>query len=186
MVSQAGCALLGTGSPHCPLRAIDPERLPADLSVHYRVAIDSGEGEVRTAIVAQREGDVLVVVGLTPFDTRAFSLRLEDGGLDLDRGIARHLGIEPLHVYDALARAALLDAQADSESSPDERSFALGDEVVSEKRTAGQLSLRRFAPASTSHEGGALVRWPADGAGALEVENTWCGYSARLLPLSTR
>jgi hypothetical protein len=136
--------------------------------------------------VAQREGDALVVVGLTPFDTRAFSLRLEGGGLDLDRGIARHLGIEPLHVYDALARAALLGAQAGSESSPDEQSFALGDEIVSEKRADGQLTLRRFVDPTSSRDGGARVRWPADDARPIEVENTWCGYSARLLTLSAR
>lgn len=126
----------------CPVELVASERVPPGtlrLRIHLRpiAASDSHEaGETGTgleAVVESREGTV-TIVGFTPFGTLAFSIVQTGTAFELDDGIARHLGMRPLWVLDALHRGLWIDPDDARQASPVhidvERSGPSGERVV--------------------------------------------------------
>ena len=73
----AGCALFPrSGVPSCPEPPMAPERIAPDLARRFHYRVESAAGDRFVAeLIAERQGDELVLVGLTPLGATAFALR---------------------------------------------------------------------------------------------------------------
>jgi hypothetical protein len=80
----------------CPGPIPDTDALPGDdLVWHDRVRYRGGEVDAGFALVAEKRGERLVLVGLDAFGARAFSVTQEHGELALDARMGRALAVPP-------------------------------------------------------------------------------------------
>lgn len=156
-----------------------PSALGPDFMWRQRLTARFGDREESFEAVLQKVGDELVLLGLTPFGSKAFVLRQAGGETELtsfvDREMpfpARFVLIDVHRVYVALA--------PDAPPEGEHRFERDGEEVV-EVRRAGRLIERRFRRLDGQPPGVITVRyqrWSDDGLDPLEVEldNGWFGY----------
>jgi hypothetical protein len=160
-----------------------------DLRLQQRLRFGSEEDERRVDVVVEKRGPELVLVGLTPAGTRAFSLRLREGRLEIDRGVARWLDIDPVLVFDAVQRSRLVGFGEDSPGDG-EHASAHGAEERTDTWRGGRRVARSFAapgsPPSVRIEYRRAEGDPMGGAGTelIRVESEWCDYTARIATLA--
>jgi hypothetical protein len=97
-------------------------------TLHVRAALRHAGHEVRHEAVVQVEPGRIRVVGLTPMGTQAFALTREDGRLEVDNRVGRHLGQSPELLFDAVAHAYLAGLAAGA--APDASAGSRDDAVV--------------------------------------------------------
>jgi hypothetical protein len=130
-------------------------RADAPRTLHLRVLLEHDGSQRRHEAVVQVEPGRIRVQGLTPMGTRAFTLSHEQGRIELDERVARHLGQRPRLVYDAIAHAFLAPPPA-----------AAGEPLAAARADA-PVVLREPGPPPS-----------------VRVRNPGCGYDAWLVVLS--
>lgn len=198
----SACALLPGGRPaaHCPVALPAVASLP-DVRLRERVRFEREPGEppARVDVVLEKRGADLRMVGLTPAGTRAFAWVQQGSRREVDRGVARWLGVEPELALDAVARARLI-GWGEAPLADGEHAAVQGDEERVDVWRRRRRVFRRFAapgaPPAVRIDYRSVSERPTDGAGATVdagdaaasrlaiVENDWCGYTARILTLS--
>ena len=178
-----------------PIRLIDEANASLRARVHLRLTGGktgrglAGEG-IRMEIVARRQPDELVVVGLAQYGARLFTVRQRDEGVGSQSVVTlvadpanRELKQIALFVMDALHRAYWVQLSEESGATI----FDWGEERVTLTRS-GETLRREFALANRGPATRRVtIEYPEPVAEALvsrvEMRNPWCGYEAVIVPI---
>jgi hypothetical protein len=185
----------------CPVVPVATGDLPEGLLLRSRVHLVGRGKDLRLEVVAQATPAELVVVGLTPFGMRLFTIRQWGRELTVETLSDRKFGQAALWVLDALHRIYWIEppedaAPGDPGSAPgDPQSWEREEERVSDWLEAGQRRRREFARAgadpaparvSIDYPGANGAAAPDDGSGAgTSIDNRWCGYEAVWITLES-
>lgn len=161
--------------------------LPSDLFMQQRIEIEwEGRSEGFDAAV-QKRGDVLTLMGLGPFSTRAFTLVLEaDGRVRFEQHIDRPLPFAPSHILADVQRVFYPWFEVPATCDACERSTRLDRLLVSEQYAGGRLHERRFRLLDHPERGEIVIRYRGHGEPLANVpreatvENGWFGYRLRV------
>ncbi len=182
-----GCCL------HAPQLALTDDAYPGTLSPPGEIARDFlwqqrivaryGDREEGFDVVLQKQGDQLVLIGLTPFGTKAFVLTQTGTELEFQPLIDQPAPFPPRFVLLDVHRAIFPALPGEPGPRPDgeHRGEVDGEEVV-EVWAAGRLTRRTFRRLDAKPPGDLVVEyvaWSDDGVDPTEVvlDNGWFGYS---------
>ncbi|HEX3694687.1 MAG TPA: DUF3261 domain-containing protein [Polyangia bacterium] len=148
--AASGCAHhrppppLTTGEP--PPTAADlplPDRIPGDLTLRQKLTAQSAKGGGSFETILQKRPDLLRVLGLTPFGTRAFLLEQRGHQVTFTSYIPRELPFPPTFMLLDIHR--VFDVWLDGPPPTDgDRSGTVGAEQISERWQGGRLVQRTF------------------------------------------
>ncbi len=99
LAASAGCQLRPPARiPDCAGSLVSTAHLTGDFLIHERIRVRGDRVDEAYGLVAQKSGDRLVLVGLTPFGATAFTL--SQVGLDVrsDSRLGRALPVPPENV----------------------------------------------------------------------------------------
>lgn len=187
-----GCASLGDVEGQvCPVVLVPSDEIELPGQQRYRLSIEKGGALRRADAVAFRDGDAWVLVGFTPFNTRLFTLRQQGRATTVEGGaLAARFGIDPVHIQDALHRAAFVRAPASGEGDRTTVWVREG-ERVRDSWHGEDLAERVFAPAAEAADRNAsrisieyIADPPAGASASWTVDNPDCGYQATIVMLS--
>ena len=179
-VSPAFAARLTAPSPPYPWKPFS-----SALPLRAQMRFWAEEREAALDVVAVRDGEDLLIVGLAPFGPRLFTLRQVGRTRKLSFGAARNvpaadLGLRcaPPHLLDHAARAGSGRARFE---------LGVGGRAVSE--VLGTDGERQRAFGRSDDDGGAVIEYPPptdQESDAIVMRNTWCGFEAKVLPIGDR
>lgn len=159
-----------------------PSELPSDFLWRQRLTATYGDREDSFDVVLQKRGDELVLIGLTPFGTKAFVLTQTGTTIAFQPLIDQAAPFPPRFVLLDIHRAYFPALPGPSATRPDgeHRAEVDGEEVV-ETWAGGRLQSRRFRRLDATPPGDLVVRylaWSDDGLDPLTVvlDNGWFGY----------
>lgn len=164
-----------------------PSAHPGDFLRRQKLTARFGERVNSFEAVLQKRGDVLTLVGLTPFGTRAFLL--EQDGLEIR--FTSNVGELPFP-----PRFILLDIQRvyfdgiDSTPLPDgERVLDRDGERIREVWSEGRLQTRTFTRLASDPPGILAIVYrggmaPGISAGEINIDNGWVGYQLSIITVS--
>lgn len=161
--------------------------LGADVLWQQRVTASWGDDDSRSFdVAAQKQGDTLTLIGLSPLGTTGFVVELADGAIRQQLPPGEELPFPPRFLLLDVQRVFfpwLADGVADGE-----RSGVVGDERVVETVAGGRVLERRFTRLDGRPRGTIVVRcrWEAgDGTAPsrAELDNGWFGYQLSIRTL---
>jgi hypothetical protein len=172
----------------CPVMLVDSERISDAGLLRQRIRVGDGDREVSIETVVQIEPGELVVVGFTPFGTRAFTIRQRGQDLEIEDRVARAMGIRAIWLLDALHRSRWI-AAPDASGGESER-WEWGGETVEQQRAGpGGPLVRVFrvtaGGSSATSDLAVRVEYSDAETSSVQIENPWCGYRARIETVST-
>ncbi len=173
--------------PDYPGTLTRPSEHPGDFLLRQHLTAHFGERVESFDAVLQKRGDVLTLVGLTPFGTRAFLL--EQTGLEVKfTSYVGELPFPPRFIlfdvervyFDGIAGAPLDDGEHVEQRS--------GERIV-ESWNGGRLAARRFTRIANDPPGVMSIVYAggmASGAfpAQIEIDNGWVGYKLSIATLS--
>jgi hypothetical protein len=122
---------------------VDPSEIPWDFLWRQRVSAKHGESKGAFDAVVQKKGDSLLVLGLTPFQTRGFSLTQKGTQIDYEQFVPFDLPFSPKSVLIDIHRSfffgLLQDLPPDGVRRLDWKKEQVTDRIVS-----GSLISRTF------------------------------------------
>jgi hypothetical protein len=133
---------------------VEPVRIPRDFVWRQRVHAFHGERDGAFDSVVQKDGEELLVVGLTPFGTRGFSLRQEGKHFTFEKYVPFELPFSPEAVLIDIHRAFFYELLSAFPSSGKRRA-AFEAEVIEDTFAGGCLVSRVFSRVSRTR--GSLV-----------------------------
>jgi hypothetical protein len=151
-----------------------PDAIPGAFAVRQKITAHSARGGGGFEAVLQKKPGELLLVGLTPFGSRAFMLRQTDGDVALTSYIQRDLPFPPTYILLDIHR--VLDAWLGPAPPDGERAGQVGGERVRERWRGGALVERAF----TQVAGAARAEPPGD------VTITYAGAGPAGLPASVQ
>jgi hypothetical protein len=120
-----------------------PDRIPGDLTLRQKLTAQSTQGGGTFETILQKRPDLLRVLGLTPFGTRAFLLEQRGHQVTFTSYIPRDLPFPPTFMLLDIHR--VFDVWLAGPPPTDgDRSGTVGDEQISERWQAGRLVQRIF------------------------------------------
>jgi hypothetical protein len=148
----AGCARGADARAAAPMAAPRithrPSDFPFDFTLDQTVEA-TARGRTQTVrVIAEKSGDTLRLVGLTPFGVRAYVITQE--GLDVRAEVQLEGGLPfpPEHVVLDLHRTFLAGFPADAGATPDgRREFTAGGDAFADEIRGGRVVRRRVVPA---------------------------------------
>lgn len=164
-----------TPKTDCLVEPVPVSELPTDLRTQGTVHVRARETSLSHRIALERQAEVLVLVGFTPFGTRAFTVRQTGGEFEVDDFVGSRMGVDPLWIADALHRTWFVAAPPEPSGAATGR-WTWGDEVVREHPAEGGVPRTREFDA-----GAEIVRVVYDGPTSAEVDHPGCGYHVRLV-----
>lgn len=186
-------ALLGAGCAHRPPppatlpapSAKDlprPDAIPGAFVVRQKLNAQSAHGGGGFEAVLQKKPGEVLLVGLTPFGSRAFLLRQTDADVQFTSYISRELPFPPTYMLLDVHR--VMDAWLPGPPPADgERAAQVGGERLRERWRAGRLVERVFTPADPAVEppGDVTIHYEGEGpsglAARVKLVNARFGYS---------
>lgn len=174
-----------TGRSDCPVVLMSSTELRAPTRLRARARFTIGDREIGLEVIALKDPEELVAVGIAPQGTRLFAVRQRGRDLEIDAS-SRQLEHLARWVMDALHRGLWIKP-VDSTSRNGEVNWIWeGEEVVEiqqdghrlrEFRRAGDVS--DVAPVAIDYRD----RPHPGGTPGFEIRNAWCGYEAIFVPL---
>ncbi len=177
--------------------------LPPQLELRARVTMRFREREVGFEVIARREPEALVMVGLSDGGTRLFALVQRGADLEIAAAEDARMAALARWTFDAVHRSYLITDRAASPAAAHPRegevthSFSWADELVTQ-RTGEDGALRgrafRRRPEDLARPSATVLYTfvrPAAGhedpprRPIAEVSTSWCGYEAVLAPLDS-
>ncbi len=157
-----------------------PSEIRGDFLARQAIQGRYGEEEIRFETVLQKQGNVLTLIGLTPFGTRAFLLRQVGTEVTFEPYVKRELPFPPRYILIDVHRSLFIGISADPLS--DGVHEAVQDDERITERWAGGLILERRFERRSGNPPGAITITCKEGMrfgvppGELRFENGWFGY----------
>jgi Protein of unknown function (DUF3261) len=161
LLAATGCAsfalalarVLPDGGRECPGRLLPTGEIAAGFRVRERARVQGGDLDWRLELVAEKSGEVLVLIGLDAFGSKAFVVTQRGSDVSVERPRGR-LPLPPIDLLRDLHRARLLPESLPPE--PGVRIERSGDEVTIEHERCGyRIRLVTLEPESPSPDGAA-------------------------------
>jgi hypothetical protein len=159
-----------------------PDAIPGAFAVRQKLNARSAHGGGGFEAVLQKKPGELVLVGLTPFGSRAFLLRQTAADVQFTSYISRELPFPPTYMLLDVHR--VMDTWlAGPPPAEGERSGEVGSERVRERWRAGRLVERTFTPVDPAAKppGNVTITYQGEGpsglAARVSLENARFGYS---------
>jgi hypothetical protein len=168
-----------------------PDAIPGTFTVRQKLTARSARGGGAFEAVLQKKPGELLLVGLTPYGSRAFVLRQTDAAVQFTSYIPRELPFPPTFILLDVHR--VLDVWLGPGLASGARSGTVGDQRVDERWRDGKLVERRFtrltAVASAPH-GDLTITYSGDGpaglAALVTLENQRFGYTLTVASFPAR
>jgi hypothetical protein len=158
-----------------------PDAIPGVFAVRQHIVARSPRGGGSFEAVLQKKPGELLLVGLTPFGTRAFLLRQVAGDVQLTKYIARDLPFPPTFIVLDIHR--VLDAWLPGPGEG-ERVGEVAGERIRERWRDGRLVERTFTRVANDPPGEVEISYSGVGPTGLparvELQNLRFGYSLRI------
>jgi len=184
-LAALGAACAGGPSPPATRGAggsglVPTQEIAGNFLMRQQLAFRAGEERGHFEALVQKHCDELIVVGLSPFGSRAFTLRQRGVDVEVETHIDVAWPFPPRRVLQDVHRVYLLPL-ADPPLADGVHESVWGDEVVSERWSSGRLRERRLRRSDGAPPGDVVVRYE-DGASAehppvrVRVVNERFGY----------
>ncbi len=156
-----------------------PDAIPGTFTVRQKLAARSARGGGSFEAVLQKKPGEVLLVGLTPYGSRAFVLRQTDADVQFTSYIPRELPFPPTFILLDVHR--VLDAWLGPGLVSGERSGTVGAERVDERWRDGKLVERRFTRVASDASNDLTITYSGDGpaglAARVTLENRRFGYT---------
>jgi hypothetical protein len=119
-----------------------PDAIPGALALRQKLTAKSAHGGGGFEAVLQKKPGEVLLVGLTPFGSRAFLLRQTDAEVQFTSYIQRELPFPPTYMLLDVHR--VMDAWLGPPPPDGEREGQVGEERVRERWRGGKLAERKF------------------------------------------
>ena len=167
-----------------------PSALPGDFLWQQRLTAHVAGEEHSLKAVLQKQGNHMVLIGLTPFGTKAFLLEQLDMEVRFQSFVDRKLPFPPRFVLNDVQRCYLALGDPATQPKDGEERVALDGEELVQTFVGGHLSERRFRRLDGKPAGEVRViyrNWTAAGvAQDVVLDNRWFGYSMDIETLSAK
>lgn len=197
------CALLaacGGAPPHLDARAYPgvvhtPGSYPGDFVARQHIEVQRGERRDGFDAVLQKRGDALVLVALTPYNSRAFVVEQRGTRLTFTSSMRGELPFPPRFILLDIHRALLagLPRTGGAPLADGRHQAEVDGERVTERWSAAHLVERRYERVDGRPAGAVVVRYggaglAADGTptGDVTLTNGWLGYVLRVTTTERR
>lgn len=173
----AGCA--PPRPPSYPGELLPPDALGPDFLAQQHLTFVGGGHRAELPVVLQKRGGELLMLGLTPFGTRAFAITLRDGRVGFEPYVDRPPPLEPRWVLMDVQRALRPPLTRPRPSG--KARVRVGEERVTERWEGGRLIERWYRRVDGEPSGTIRIRyepaWRKGGPAArISYENGWVGY----------
>ncbi len=164
-----------------PWRLRDPSALGRDFLWQQRLTVKVGQREDSLTVAVQKRGNALTLIGLTPFNTKAFLLRQDGGEVQFQAFVNRELPFPPRFVLIDVQRAYMALATDATPAQFGYKSWPLDGEQIDEQYADHQLTERKFRRLDGQPQGTVRIRyqgrWPGGAPRRVVIDNGWFGYS---------
>jgi hypothetical protein len=167
-----------------------PDAIPGAFAVRQKLNAKSAHGGGGFEAVLQKKPGEVLLVGMTPFGSRAFMLRQTDADVQFTSYIQRELPFPPTYMLLDVHR--VMDAWLGPAPAADgSRSGQVGDERVQERWRGGKLVERVFTRvAGNQPPGDVTITYEGDGpsgvAARVTLVNARFGYSLTIESFALR
>ena len=172
-----------------------PSAYPGDFVARQRIEVRHDERVDGFDAVLQKRGDTLVLIALTPYNTRAFAIEQRGTQVTFTSSMPGELPFPPRFILLDVHRALLagLPRRDGAPLAGGVHHAVIDGERVSERWSAGHLVERRFERVDGEPAGAIVVQYggaglAADGAptGDVTLTNGWLGYVLRVTTTERR
>jgi len=168
-----------------------PSDIPGAFLDRQSIAATYGKKSVRFDAVLQKRDDEIVLMGMTPFGSRAFVLKQKGMDVSFESYVPQEMPFPPKYVLFDVQRVFIASPPSDAGTPPDGTVETTRDaEVMTEVWKDGRLQQRRFRRASGDPKGeividydGGMVPGAAPPA-HIRFANGWYGYSLDITTVS--
>lgn len=183
LTTSCGSVLGRWHAPKCEPALVPSGELGDVADLRARIRLRAASTEIVLEVVSRRQGERLVVAGLTPYGTRVFALEQRGRAIEVDAADPR-LEVVALWTLDALNRALFVPVEQPPRPDGGAVEFVWSGERVRETRLEGRRVSRSFLRGEGSDVPVASIQYAApsgpDAPGSISIQNTRCGYEARL------
>lgn len=164
-----------------PWRLREPAALGRDFLWQQRLTAKTGQREDTLSVAVQKKGNTLTLIGLTPFNTKAFVLRQQGDDVQFQSFVNREMPFPPRFVLVDVQRAYLALAGDATPAQFGYKSWPLDGEQVEETCANHQLTERKFRRLDGQPPGVVRIRyqgyWPGGAPRRVVIDNGWFGYT---------
>jgi hypothetical protein len=188
----AGLALLAAACAHRPQplpdeagypgTLADLRRVPGDFMWRQSITASYGKQRGRFEAVVQKQGDRMLILGLTPMGTRAFLLEQQGAQTKATVYVDRAMPFPPKYVFLDVHRTYFLGIAPPPTGDGWHQEVRDG-ETIRELWRGGRLFERRFERLDHRPSGQIVVRYdggyapaPVPHPGHIVLDNGWFGY----------
>jgi hypothetical protein len=175
----AGCATLRlivyrpARLAKCPGVLVPSEQIPDEFLLHMQLQVSSASVATGYSLIVQKTGTRLVLVALTRFGAKAFSVVQEGRDLQVESALGPATVVPPENVLRDVHRARFLTAGVPAETGESETER--DGETIRETWRGGVLVRRVFSSAD------GIVDLEFAAPHTVHIHNRRCGYEATLV-----
>jgi hypothetical protein len=193
LLGVSGCAARVPSAPPRPYAGEIPApgSYPGDFLDRQKIVARYGDRRSGFDAVLQKQGDEVLLVGLTPFGSRAFVLKQSGREISFEAFIAPALPFPPRYILMDVHRVFFSGLAPPGGALPDGLHEDTRDgEILTERWQDGRLTERRFRRADADPPGEIRVDYGqgmgADGTPPAHIAfyNGWFGYSLDITTVS--
>lgn len=189
-VAGLGCAHRAGGGGAVDPKAdaaralVDIATVPGDFLARQRLSGHMGEHKLSSEVVLQKQGDVLTLIGLTPFGTKAFALIQRGLETEYTPFVEVALPFPPEMMLADIHRTLFVRTGEDLTGDGDRRA-KLGDERVDESWSGGRLMRRVYKRRRGQPKGLIIIDYGEGMSGrtpppVITIDNQRFGYAVTI------
>jgi hypothetical protein len=170
----------------CPGAIRSTHEIEGDLRLDLSVRVRSENVDTALRLAAEKRGDRLVLVGLSPLGAVLFSIRQTGTDTEVEALPAALLDVPPKNFLRDLHRVYFLAASAPLAGNGTS-AIVHGRTRITEHWREGTLLTRSFERVSGRPHGEVIVEFvekPIEGLAEARIRNGWCDYEATLVTLT--
>lgn len=134
---------------------VRPAQIPADFVWRQRIAVRFDKRHESFSAVIEKRGDHLILLGLTPFGTRAFALEQSANSTRFTPYVQLQLPFSPLYILADVHRAFFRGLPGAPLADGWHEAVQAGEQIR-ERWQAGRLFEREYKPLTTQAAGNAV------------------------------
>lgn len=180
----ASCATTQTARPAPPPypgNLLLPSQLGDDFMLRQTLEADYGDQGIKFSAVLQKTGDSLLMLGLTPFGTRAFKLEQTGEEVSFEKYVPKEMPFPPRYMLLDLQRTLFIGLPGPPHADGEHCAQHDG-ETITETWSAGALRRRTFRRDDATPPGAITIDYgegmrPGAVPKTIRFDNGWFGYS---------